>query len=346
MEIRKKLTDMTTSGGWAAKIGPEVLASVLAQLPKNTNTDNLLVGLETSDDAAVYRLNDSSALIQTLDFFTPMIDDPYTFGQIAASNSLSDVYAMGGTPIVAMNIVCFPSCHDMNVLAEILKGGFDKVKESGALLVGGHTVDDKEPKYGLSVSGTVHPDNVLSNATAKIGDKLILTKPIGVGILNTAMKEGLVEDKISKYVVDVMVHLNKYAAMSFNNIKVNSATDVTGFGLLGHALEMAKASNVSIEINSDEVPIIEGTIEMASMGIIPAGMYRNKEYIGKDVEIKNIKTEIEDILYDPQTSGGLLVSVSSDLAEELIKDMKKNGSIEAKIIGTVKEKQDKYIIVN
>lgn len=346
MEIRKKLTDMTTSGGWAAKIGPEVLASVLAQLPKNTNTDNLLVGLETSDDAAVYRLNDSSALIQTLDFFTPMIDDPYTFGQIAASNSLSDVYAMGGTPIVAMNIVCFPSCHDMNVLAEILKGGFDKVKESGALLVGGHTVDDKEPKYGLSVSGTVHPDNVLSNATAKIGDKLILTKPIGVGILNTAMKEGLVEDKISKYVVDVMVHLNKYAAMSFNNIKVNSATDVTGFGLLGHALEMAKASNVSIEINSDEVPIIEGAIEMASMGIIPAGMYRNKEYIGKDVEIKNIKTEIEDILYDPQTSGGLLVSVSSDLAEELIKDMKKNGSIEAKIIGTVKEKQEKYIIVN
>lgn len=315
-------------------------------MPKNTNTDNLLVGLETSDDAAVYRLNDSSALIQTLDFFTPMIDDPYIFGQIAASNSLSDVYAMGGTPIVAMNIVCFPSCHDMNVLAEILKGGFDKVKESGALLVGGHTVDDKEPKYGLSVSGTVHPDNVLSNATAKIGDKLILTKPIGVGILNTAMKEGLVEDKISKYVVDVMVHLNKYAAMSFNNIKVNSATDVTGFGLLGHALEMAKASNVSIEINSDEVPIIEGAIEMASMGIIPAGMYRNKEYIGKDVEIKNIKTEIEDILYDPQTSGGLLVSVSSDLAEELIKDMKKNGSIEAKIIGTVKEKQEKYIIVN
>lgn len=346
MEIRKKLTDMTTSGGWAAKIGPEVLASVLAQLPKNTNTDNLLVGLETSDDAAVYKLNDSSALIQTLDFFTPMVDDPYTFGQIAASNSLSDVYAMGGSPIVAMNIVCFPACHDMNVLAEILKGGFDKVKESGALLVGGHTVDDKEPKYGLSVSGTVHPDNVLSNATAKIGDKLILTKPIGVGILNTAMKEGLVEDKISKYVVDVMVHLNKYAAMSFNNIKVNSATDVTGFGLLGHALEMAKASNVSIEINSDEVPIIEGAIEMASMGIIPAGMYRNKEYIGKDVDIKNIKTEIEDILYDPQTSGGLLVSVSSDLAEELIKDMKKNGSIEAKIIGTVKEKQEKYIIVN
>lgn len=285
------------------------------------------------------------ALIQTLDFFTPMIDDPYVFGQIAASNSLSDVYAMGGIPLVAMNIVCFPSCHDMNVLAEILKGGFDKVKESGALLVGGHTVDDKEPKYGLSVSGIVNPNKVLSNATAKIGDKLILTKPIGVGILNTAMKENLVDKNIADKVIEVMVHLNKYAAKSFENIQVNSATDITGFGLLGHALEMAKASDVSIEIDSKEVPILDGAIEMAKMGIIPAGMYRNKEYISKDVDIKNIETEIEDILYDPQTSGGLLVSVKSELAQELVKDMKKNGSIEAKIIGTVKQKCERYITV-
>lgn len=285
------------------------------------------------------------ALIQTLDFFTPMIDDPYVFGQIAASNSLSDVYAMGGTPLVAMNIVCFPSCHDMNVLAEILKGGFDKVKESGALLVGGHTVDDKEPKYGLSVSGIVNPNKVLSNATAKVGDKLILTKPIGVGILNTAMKENLVDKNIADKVIEVMVHLNKYAAKSFENIDVNSATDITGFGLLGHALEMAKASEVSIEIDSRKVPILEGAIEMAQIGIIPAGMYRNKEYISKNVDIKNIKTELEDILYDPQTSGGLLVSVKSELAEELVKDMKKNGSVEAKIIGTVKQKCEKYITV-
>ncbi|MEG0584711.1 MAG: selenide, water dikinase SelD, partial [Cetobacterium sp.] len=169
---------------------------VLSQLPKNENREDLLVGLDTADDAAVYKLNDEMALIQTLDFFTPMVDDPFVFGQIAASNSLSDVYAMGGKPTVAMNIVCFPSCHDMDVLAEILKGGFDKVKESGALLVGGHTVDDKEPKYGLSVSGIVHPDKVLSNATSKPGDKLVLTKPIGVGILNTAMKENLVDKEI------------------------------------------------------------------------------------------------------------------------------------------------------
>lgn len=304
-----------------------------------------MVGLETSDDAAVYKLNEEMALIQTLDFFTPMIDDPYVFGQIAASNSLSDVYAMGGKPLVAMNIVCFPSCHDMNVLAEILKGGFDKVKESGALLVGGHTVDDKEPKYGLSVSGVVHPNKVLSNATAKEGDKLILTKPIGVGILNTAMKENLVDKSIGDKVVEVMIHLNKYAAMSFDKIDVNSVTDITGFGLLGHALEMAKASNVSIEIDSKEVPILDGAVDMASMGVIPAGMYRNKGYISKDVELINIETAIEDILYDPQTSGGLLISVKAELAEELITDMKLNGSIEAKVIGSVKSKREKYITV-
>ena len=333
VEKLKRLTEMTTSGGWAAKIGPEVLASVLSQLPKNENNNNLLVGLDTADDAAVYKLNDETALIQTLDFFTPMIDDPYIFGQIAAANSLSDVYAMGGKPIVAMNIVCFPSCHDMNILAEILKGGFDKVKESGALLVGGHTVDDKEPKYGLSISGIVHPEKVLSNATARVGDKLILTKPIGVGILNTAMKENLVSKEISDKVIEVMVHLNKYAAKSFDYIKVNSVTDITGFGLLGHALEMAKASNVSIEINSKDVPILDGAIDMANMGIIPAGMYRNKEYISRDVNIIDVDTAIEDILYDPQTSGGLLISVKEELADKLVEDMKLNGSIEAKIIG-------------
>ena len=210
---------------------------------------------------------------------------------------------------------------------------------------GGHTVDDKEPKYGLSVSGIVHPDKVLSNATCKVGDKLVLTKPIGVGILNTAMKEGLVDEETSKIVVETMVHLNKYAAMSFDNIEVNSVTDVTGFGLLGHALEMAKASEVTIEIEANEVPIINRAIDMARMGIIPAGMYRNKEYIGKDVILEGIEEAIEDILHDPQTSGGLLVSVRADLADKLVEDMKKNGSIEAKIIGNVIDKKDSYIKV-
>ena len=285
------------------------------------------------------------ALIQTLDFFTPMVDDPYVFGQISAANSLSDVYAMGGVPLVAMNIVCFPSCHDMNVLGEILKGGYDKVVESGALLVGGHTVDDKEPKYGLSVSGIVHPNKVLSNATAKVGDKIVITKPVGVGILNTAMKANMVDKNLSDKVIDIMTHLNKYAAMSFNTINVNSVTDITGFGLLGHALEMAKASNVSIELNSKDIPVIDGAIDFARMGIIPGGMYKNRNYVSKDVYSKDIDEALEDVLYDPQTSGGLLVSVPSEYADELVRDMKKNGSIEAKIIGEVKSKEDKYIKV-
>jgi selenide,water dikinase len=279
-----------------------------------------------------------------LDFFTPMIDDPFKFGQIAAANSLSDVYAMGGKPIVAMNIVCFPSCHDMNVLAEILKGGFDKVRESGALLVGGHTVDDKEPKYGLSVSGIVHPSRVLSNATAKVGDKLILTKPIGTGILSTAMKEDLVSNEISEKVIETMAHLNKYAAMSFDKFEINSATDITGFGFVGHALEMAKGSDVTIEIFSDEVPIIEGALDMARMGIIPQGMYKNMYFAKEDViSEENIEQAVIDVLHDPQTSGGLLVSVSSDIAGEVIEDMLSNGALEAKIVGQVVEKQEKFI---
>ena len=342
-KIYKKLTDMTTAGGWAAKIGPEVLASVLEQLPKNNNekVSNLLVGLDTADDAAIYKLDDEKALIQTLDFFTPMVDDPYTFGQIAAANSLSDIYAMGGEPIVAMNIVCFPSCHDMQVLAEILKGGFSKVKESGALLVGGHTVDDKEPKYGLSVSGLVHPKKVQANSTAKPGDKLILTKPIGTGILSTAMKEGLVSKEIEEKVIETMVHLNKYAAMSIDKFEVHSVTDITGFGLLGHAMEMAKASDVTIEINSKEVPILEGAIEMAEMGIVPAGTYNNMGYIQDEVmKDECIKDSIEDCLYDPQTSGGLLLAVNPSQADDIVKDMLSNGSITAKIVGEVKEKYD------
>ncbi len=285
------------------------------------------------------------ALIQTLDFFTPVVDDPYLFGQIAATNSLSDVYAMGGKPIVAMNIVCFPSCEDMGILGEILKGGHDKVREANALLVGGHTVDDKEPKYGLSISGIVHPEKVLSNASAKEGDVLILTKPIGLGIMNTAIKAGIADKKIEEEAVKIMAHLNKYAAMAFDEIKVHSVTDITGFGLLGHALEMAKASGVSIEIDSKQVPILDGVLDFANMGIIPAGMYKNMNYISKDVYIEGVSPAIKDILYDPQTSGGLLISVAEKHRDNLVKSILKNGGMEAKIIGKVIPKEDKYIKV-
>lgn len=308
---------------------------------------NLIVGLDTADDAAIYKLTDEIALIQTLDFFTPMVDDPYLFGQIAAANALSDVYAMGGEPTVAMNIVCFPSCHDMNVLGEILRGGADKVNESGCLLVGGHTVDDKEPKYGLSVSGIVRPDKVLANSTAKVGDKLVLTKPLGAGIMNTAMKPGLVDEKTSKYVTDVMAHLNKYAAMSFKKFPVNAATDITGFGMLGHTLEVAKASNVTIVLDSKSIPIMDQALDFARMGVIPAGAYKNMGYVQDDVLISSsVEEALSDVLHDPQTSGGLLVSLPGEYAEFICEDMLKNGAICATIVGEVVEKREKFVEVN
>lgn len=345
----KKLTDMTKAGGWAAKIGPEELATVLAKLPQNTSdkVSNLMVGLDTADDAAVYKLNDDLALIQTLDFFTPMVDDPYIFGQIAAANALSDVYAMGGEPTVAMNIVCFPSCHDMNVLGEILRGGADKVNESGCLLVGGHTVDDQEPKYGLSVSGIVHPDKVLANSTAKVGDKLVLTKPIGAGIMNTAMKAGLVDEETSNHVIEVMIHLNKYAAKSLGKFPVNSVTDVTGFGLLGHSLEMAKASEVTISIDSKKVPVMNHALDFARMGIIPEGAYKNMGYVQDDTYIsEDVEEALSDIFHDPQTSGGLLISLPSEYADAIVEDMLSNGTISAAVIGEVIPKQEKYLEIN
>ena len=321
------------------------MAQVLCQLPP-VKSDKLLVGLDTSDDAAVYKLSDDTALIQTLDFFTPVVDDPYVFGQIAAANSLSDVYAMGGKPILALNIVCFPTCLSMDILAEILKGGSDKVMEAGALLVGGHTVDDNEPKYGLSVTGTVHPDKVLSNSNAKPGDVLVLTKPIGLGILNTAIKAEMLDEKLQKKAIETMISLNDIAGQGMNMTQVNSCTDITGFGFLGHAFEMAKGSDVSIVIDSKAIPIIEGTIENAKMGLVPAGAYRNQAFIGDNVEFeKDIPVYMKDILFDPQTSGGLLISIEKENANKLLDYYSKNLKTEFNIVGQVTEKQEKYLIV-
>lgn len=272
--------------------------------------DNLLITLDTSDDAAVYKINDDIALVQTLDFFTPVVDDPYTYGQIAAANSLSDVYAMGGRPLTAMNITCFPSCLSTDILKDILRGGADKVMEAGGLLIGGHSVEDDEPKYGLSVTGIVHPKKVWANSGAREGDDLILTKPIGTGILNTAIKAGLTTKAQYNDAVDTMITLNKYAFEAVDGLNISACTDITGFGLLGHAYEMAKASNVSLEIYSDNIPIIQGAVEFAEMGIIPAGMYANKKHIEDKIFMNNtVKGAIQDILYDPQTSGGLLLAI-------------------------------------
>lgn len=343
--MEKRLTQLTKSSGWAAKIGPDILAQVLCHLPKPYD-ENLLVGLETSDDAAVYKINDDLAMIQTLDFFTPVVDDPYTFGQIAAANSLSDVYAMGGEPKLAMNIVCFPNCLNPSVLGEILKGGYDKVKEAGAITVGGHTVEDDEPKYGLSVTGFVHPNKVLINSNAKPGDVLILTKPLGLGIINTAIKGEMVDKSTYDEAVMVMSTLNKYAKEAIDRVGgVNSLTDITGFGLLGHALEMATGSSVTIRINHRNIPIVSKALEYAKMGLVPAGAYANRGYIGDNVFInEDVPKDMEDILFDPQTSGGLLISIPKEKGEQLLEELKSTPTKFA-LVGEVVEKKEHYIIV-
>lgn len=290
----------------------------MCKLPK-FNDEKLIVGVETSDDAAVYKINENQAVIQTLDFFTPVVDDPYDFGQIAAANSLSDVYAMGGVPTLALNIVGFPNCLDIEILGEILRGGADKVMEAGALLVGGHSITDQEPKYGLSVMGMVHPDEVLINANAKAGDVLVLTKPIGLGILNTCMKEDLLSPKQLQGAIECMKTLNKDAAIEMIKLRPNSCTDITGFGLLGHVYEMAEGSQVNISLYYDQIPILDGAQEFAKMGIVPAGTYRNRDHVGKGVRLsEDLPEEALDLLFDPQTSGGLLISLPVDKAEKLM----------------------------
>jgi selenide,water dikinase len=307
--------------------------------------ENLIVGIETSDDAAVYKLSDELAAIQTLDFFTPVVDDPYTFGQIAAANSLSDVYAMGGKPTVALNIVCFPTCLSIDVLGEILKGGADKVLEAGAVVIGGHTVEDSEPKYGLSVMGLVHPDKVLRNYGSKVGDAVLITKPLGLGIINTAIKGDVASEEAYNKAVKVMSTLNKYAGEIIVKYNITACTDITGFGIMGHVYEMASASKVTLKLYSDKIPYIEEAKEYAEMGLVPAGSYSNRNYIEGKYELKNIPEWMKDILFDPQTSGGLLITCSKEESEKIMKEL---SSLEmpSAIIGEVIEQQgENYIIV-
>lgn len=313
---------------------------------KKTQNLNLLVGLDTSDDAAVYRLNENQALIQTLDFFTPVVDDPYTFGQIAAANALSDVYAMGGEPFLALNIVCFPDCLDPAILGEILRGGQDKVIEAGAVLAGGHSISDEEPKYGLSVAGLVHPDKIMTNAQARPGDVLILTKPLGVGIINTALKAEMASDQAVEEAVLSMVTLNKIGKNAADQAgSVHSITDITGFGLLGHAVEMAQGSQVTLRLFASQIPVIETAREYAAFGLIPAGAYKNRDYFGPHLHLsEEISKDLEDILYDPQTSGGLLISVARERAAVLLEALEAS-PVAFGLIGEVLPYQDHYVIV-
>lgn len=307
---------------------------MLSKIPKISDP-NVLVGIDTADDAGVYRLNDETALIQTLDFFTPIVDDPYLFGQIAATNSLSDVYAMGGRPLTAMNIVTFPICRlAPEVLLAILSGGQQKIAEAGAVMLGGHTIDDDEPKYGLSVTGVVHPDKVLTNAGARPGDALVLTKAIGTGVLYTAMRAELFATGVAAAAAS-MARLNKYAAEVMLRYPVNACTDITGFGLLGHAFELADASQVDLELDSRAVPLLPEAAEAAAMGLVPAGAYANRDYL-KQVDFQPaVPVNLQDLLFDPQTSGGLLISLPADRAPELVAELQSAGVTDAVCIGRV-----------
>lgn len=307
---------------------------MLGQL-KKPNDPSLLVGIETADDAGVYKINETTALIQTLDFFTPIVDDPYLFGQIAAANSLSDVYAMGGKPLTAMNIVAFPiGCLPPEVLRDILMGGQDKVIEAGAVIVGGHTIDDKEPKYGLSVTGTVHPDKILTNAGAKPGDVLLLTKAIGTGVMSTAARAEMFPDGVNAS-IESMATLNRVAAEVAIQYEVHSCTDITGFGLLGHLYEMASGSNVAMKIHSAVIPFLPNAPEAAAMGLVPAGAYVNREYLTTITIDPNVPIHIQDLCFDPQTSGGLLLSVPSENAAEILEALQQAGVGQARMIGEV-----------
>jgi selenide,water dikinase len=296
-----------------------------------------LVGRETSDDAGVYRLTEEIALVQTLDFFTPIVNEPYDFGRIAAANALSDVYAMGGRPLTAMNIVCFPiGKMDKSILKEILRGGLEKIHEAGAVLAGGHSVDDLELKYGLSVTGVVSPDRVWTNAGAKPGDSLILTKPLGTGILATAIKAGLLAAEGERRVIEVMATLNRQAAEVMANFTVHACTDITGFGLLGHALEMAQGSKVTLAIEAKQVPVLPEVIDLAGMGLIPAGSYANRNFCASSVrEVGTVDRLYLDIVADAQTSGGLLLAVPAAEAPRAVVALRAAGVAEATIIGTV-----------
>ena len=295
----------------------------------------LLVGLHTHDDAGVYKLNEETALVQTLDFFTPMVDDPYLFGQIAATNAINDVYAMGAKPLLAMNVVCFPECEEMSLLAEILQGGLSKVKEAGALLVGGHTVDDNEPKYGLSVTGLIHPKKIICNSAARPGDRLYLSKPLGNGVITTAIKAEMAEAGDVAEAIHWMTTLNQAGGEVMQQCGVKAATDITGFGFLGHLYEMAAASNVEVEVYVQMIPFMGGALSYAGLGLIPAGAYNNRAYLADKVLYEDeIEPDCRELLFSPETAGGLLMAVAAETEQEFLQRMEQK-QVKVYLVGHV-----------
>jgi len=305
---------------------------MLSHLPKHADP-RVLVGYETSDDAGVYLLNNDTALVQTLDFFSPMTDDPFLFGQIAAANALSDVYAMGGTPLTALNIACYANCLAPEVMGEVLRGGAQKALEAKVVILGGHTVENADVKYGLSVTGIVSPQKIITNRGARPGDRLILTKPLGNGIVATAVKAEIAEEGHAKTAFDSMAELNKAAAEAFLPFEVRGGTDVTGFGLLGHCVELARGSEVGINITADALPLLPGALSYAAMGLIPAGAYHNREHFAPYVYFaEHITDALRDVLFDPQTSGGLLFALEEQKAAAAILALDSKG-VQAAVVG-------------
>jgi selenide, water dikinase len=317
---------------------------VLHGLPKFNNAD-MLVGTETSDDAGVFRLRPDLAIVNTVDFFTPIVDDPYVFGQIAATNALSDVYAMGGEPKTAMNIVCFPKGKlDIKILGEILKGGADKVKESGAVVIGGHSIIDEEIKYGLAVTGVIHPDKIFRNVGVQVGDALILTKPLGTGIISTALKKGKASKESVDAAVESMITLNAAASKVARKFPVHACSDITGFGILGHALGMASGSSVTLVIESTKLPLLHSAARLAEKGYITGGCKRNREYLQDKITIESsIREGLVEVAIDPQTSGGLLIAVAKRHAAKLLEELQAAGAKEAAEVGYATSLQKAWV---
>lgn len=342
-----KLTSYSSGAGWACKINPKDLGKILEKLNKNNlELPKNVVGYGSSDDCSIYPIDNNNLLIQSLDFFTPIVDDPYDFGRIAAANSLSDIYAMGGKPIFALNVTCFPTDDlPLEVLHEILRGGSDIAKQAGIPILGGHSIKDKEPKYGLVVSGIVNKKQIIRNNNAQINDNLILTKPIGTGIISTAIKKQVASKNDIKNIVDIMTDLNSKGSKAMNQTIINACTDITGYGLLGHLKEMCESSKVQANINFEKIPLIENTMNFAKENIIPGGTKRNFEYLN---DFLNFKTKIPKfkklIMSDAQTSGGLLISVSKENTDCLIDALNKQKCLSSSIIGNISKKESNYLI--
>lgn len=331
-------------GGCTAKLGAGVLAHVLERLPKGPADKNLLIGYDSRDDAAVYQVSDDVAIVQTLDFFPPMVDDPYTFGKIAAANALSDVYAMGGDVRTALNIVCFPEDMDLNILGEIMRGGSEKVQEAGGTLAGGHSIADDSVKYGLSVTGVVHPGRIYPNNQGRPGDVLILTKKLGAGIICTANRIHEASKAAMEEAVKSMTMLNRRASEICRNYEIHACTDVTGFGFLGHLHEMMDGKS-SCEIFADKVPVMQEALHFADEFFLTAAGQKNRNYLEGYVQFDGISFAMEEVLFDPQTSGGLLIAVQSAQAEKLLGELQKEG-LPAAIVGKIREKTSAEIYVS